>query len=102
MISCEEIDDHTRQYAVLGSTGNCYNVTIGNRVSCTCPDHRRRSDVCKHILLVHLKVLRLPAHSEHIYQKALLTSELKHIFANAPPTLIGVLANEDVQRRYAE
>merc|ERR1719233_2575562 len=80
MVSCEELDDETRKYAVLGSTGNIYNVTITLKPKCTCPDYLTRGDCCKHILLVYLKVL----------------------FENAPPVLIGVLANDAVRLRYCE
>jgi len=102
MISCEELDDETRKYAVLGSTGNIYNVTITLKPKCTCPDYLTRGDCCKHILLVYLKVLRCGASSPYIYQKALLSSEVKEIFENAPPVLIGVLANDAVRLRYCE
>jgi len=102
MISCEEVDDETRKYAVLGSTGNIYNVTITQKPKCTCPDYLTRGDCCKHILLVYLKVLRCGASSPYIYQKALLSSEVKEIFQNAPPVLIGVLANDAVRLRYCE
>merc|ERR1719193_193277 len=102
MISCEELDDEKRKYAVLGSTGNIYNVTITLKPKCTCPDYLTRGDCCKHILLVYLKVLRCGANSPHIYQKALLSSEVKEIFQNAPPVLIGVLANDAVRLRYCE
>lgn len=102
MINCEEIDEETRKYAVLGSTGNIYNVTIARKPKCTCPDHLTRGDCCKHILLVYLKVLRCGTSSPYIYQKALLSNEVKEIFKNAPPVLIGVLANDAVRRRYCE
>jgi len=102
MISCEEIDEETRKYAVLGSTGNIYNVTISRKPKCTCPDYLTRGDCCKHILLVYLKVLRCGASSPHIYQKALLSTEVKEIFLNAPPVLIGVLANDAVRLRYCQ
>ncbi|KAF6822942.1 SWIM zinc finger protein [Colletotrichum plurivorum] len=67
---------------LTGSTGNLYTVTIAQRPSCTCP-HFLAGNQCKHWLYVMSRVLR--AKFEYTYQLALLTSELKEIFANAPP-----------------
>ena len=79
-ISSEE-EGLQRRFAVLGSTGNVYEVIVGKRPHCSCPDCQR-NHLCKHILFIMLKVLRLPADSYLIYQKALLQSELKTIFSN--------------------
>lgn len=53
--------------------------------SCDCPD-ARKGNHCKHILFVMLKVLAVPQSSTLFYQKALLSSELEQLFANAPDT----------------
>ncbi|KIY67070.1 hypothetical protein CYLTODRAFT_376736 [Cylindrobasidium torrendii FP15055 ss-10] len=71
-------------FLVLGSTGNVYTVTIDHVPRCDCPD-ALKDNRCKHIILVFLKVLQVPVHSPHWYQKALLTDELEEIFAAAPP-----------------
>lgn len=39
-------------FAVLGSTGNVYTVTITTQPSCSCPDFQKRGDPCKHLLFV--------------------------------------------------
>ena len=101
MVSAEIINEHKRKYAVLGSTGNVYFVTIGDLNECTCPDFLK-GNLCKHVLFVMLKVLRVQRHSELVYQKALLSSELETIFNNAPQTLFGVLANDQVRTKYAQ
>ena len=44
-----------RKYAVLGSTGNVYDVTIGQKPNCTCPDCAK-GNLCKHIIFVMIKV----------------------------------------------
>lgn len=46
-----------------------------------------RGHLCKHILFVFLKVLKVPTNSPLIYQKALLNSELEEIFTNAPESI---------------
>ncbi|GLB41179.1 putative RING finger domain protein [Lyophyllum shimeji] len=70
-------------FSVLGSTGNVYTVTIDHKPSCNCPDHLKGNH-CKHILFIFLKVLQVSQESGFWYQKALLTSELETIFAEAP------------------
>ncbi|KAG5914786.1 hypothetical protein E4U53_004594 [Claviceps sorghi] len=66
---------------VAGSTGNVYTVEIGRTPRCTCP-HALRDNHCKHIIYILARVLQAPYH--HVYQRALLSSELRSIFANAP------------------
>jgi hypothetical protein len=44
------------EFAVLGSTGNVYTVTLCRLPSCTCVDHLERKSVCKHLLFVYHKV----------------------------------------------
>ena len=97
MIEATSVSDTRREYAVLGSTGNVYNVVISHRCTCSCPDRYRP---CKHLLFVMLKVLRVHSNSYIVYQTALLSSELKKIFRSAPRTMIGVLANEAVREHY--
>jgi len=98
----EPPDSLQREFIVMGTIGNVYNVTIGPKLKCTCPDFQN-GNLCKHILFVFLKVLRVPANSSSIYQQALLSSELKTIFDNAPkdPTAT-VLASLDARQKYAQ
>jgi len=51
-------DEHKQRFAVLGSTGHVYDVEIGKQPACTCPDHAS-GKLCKHILFVFLRVLRV-------------------------------------------
>ncbi|BGO99880.1 hypothetical protein RTBOTA2_004021 [Rhodotorula toruloides] len=69
---------------VLGSTGNCYTVKIQHEPTCDCPDGAK-GNKCKHQLFVLLKILQVPQSSNLWYQAALLTPELRAIFANARP-----------------
>ncbi|KAG5979008.1 hypothetical protein E4U55_005670 [Claviceps digitariae] len=66
---------------VAGSTGNIYTVEISQTPKCTCP-HALKDNHCKHIIYILARVLQAPYH--HVYQRALLSSELREIFANAP------------------
>ncbi|KAG0136737.1 hypothetical protein HOY82DRAFT_55986 [Tuber indicum] len=65
---------------IAGSTGNVYTVHIKQVPVCDCPDS---SPTCKHILYVMMKVLK--ARSDLVYQAALLSSELREVFAKASP-----------------
>lgn len=98
LVRQEEITQNSdqigRKYAVLGSTGNIYEVLIQKLPSCTCPDHAK-GNLCKHIIFVLLKVLKVREDSNLIYQKALLKSELAEIFANSPANC-GVQARKEV------
>lgn len=48
-----------------------------------------------------MRVLRVPANSEYIYQKALISDELEDIFLSAPPNLSNaVKADDKVVKEY--
>lgn len=72
----------TEIVSLAGTTGNVYTITIDQTPSCNCP-HAQKGNQCKHIIYVLARVLRVPEHLE--YQLAFLSSELRQIFAQAPP-----------------
>ncbi|EFC36102.1 predicted protein [Naegleria gruberi] len=74
---------HEQTFVVMGTTGNVYDVVIGEEPSCNCPD-AENGNLCKHVLFVLLKVLRIEESSYLIYQHALLPSEIEEIFKKAP------------------
>ncbi|RYP19799.1 hypothetical protein DL765_003145 [Monosporascus sp. GIB2] len=67
---------------MTGSTGNIYHVHISQLPACTCP-HATKGNQCKHMIYVMARVLR--ARFDLVYQLALLPSELREIFSQAPP-----------------
>ncbi|KAL1957156.1 hypothetical protein VTO42DRAFT_6299 [Malbranchea cinnamomea] len=79
---------------IVGSTGNVYAVHIGKLPSCTCPDSQKGNQ-CKHIVYVLYNVLRAPSHLQ--YQLAFLSSELREIFQNAPPSPTETASTEDTE-----
>jgi hypothetical protein len=98
-VSCIETG-FGRKYAVLGSTGNVYDVKIAQIPTCSCPDCAK-GRLCKHIIFVMVKVLHVPQDSELVYQQALLQSELGFIFDSAPKTATGVVqAKKEVVAAY--
>ncbi|CAF3415559.1 unnamed protein product [Rotaria sp. Silwood1] len=71
-----------REYKVLGQTANVYTVIITHIPSCTCPDYAK-GNLCKHIIFVLHRVLKVNRNSPLLYQQALLTNELNEIFTKA-------------------
>jgi len=75
-------DHPTETISLAGSTGNVYTIVIDKVPSCDCP-HAKKGNQCKHIAYVLSRVLHVPSHLA--YQLALISSELREIFAKAPP-----------------
>ncbi|CAB4392583.1 unnamed protein product [Rhizophagus irregularis] len=98
MVNRTKVNDCHEEFAILGSTGNVYTVTITHKPNCSCPDFKK-GYLCKHIFFVYLKVFRLNHDSQFIYQEALLSKKLRSIFANAVPDPT-VLASKRVRDNY--
>jgi hypothetical protein len=90
-----------KKFVVLGSTGNVYEVIIDKRPRCSCPDCER-GHLCKHIIFVILKVLRVPNDSPIVYQKALLQSELHQIFESSQNISPQITASDTVISAYKQ
>ncbi|KAH7156508.1 hypothetical protein EDB81DRAFT_393233 [Dactylonectria macrodidyma] len=80
---------------MTGSTGNIYTVVIAQIPSCDCP-HALKGNQCKHLFYVLKQVLNAPY--EMIYQAAFLSSELRDIFAAAPPISTSKQAESDKRK----
>ncbi|SPO22981.1 uncharacterized protein UTRI_01659 [Ustilago trichophora] len=61
-------------FDVCGSKGNVYKILIDRNVSCSCMDFKLRRQVCKHLLFVYIKVLRL-ASNLPVYSDIRLTQD---------------------------
>lgn len=73
------INDYNKEFYIMGSTGNVYNINIGNKYSCTCPDFKYRFKKCKHIYFVILRVLN---NIKYIDNKSFTNEELSDMFSN--------------------
>ncbi|KAI0394547.1 hypothetical protein F5Y17DRAFT_251150 [Xylariaceae sp. FL0594] len=78
---CGTVECPEEYINITGSTGNVYKVHIAELPSCDCP-HARKGNQCKHVVYVLSRVLR--ARFDLVYQLALVPSELREIFENAP------------------
>jgi hypothetical protein len=97
-------DSLEREFIILGVNGNVYNTKISCRPSCNCENNKSGANRthCEHICFVFLKIFRLSASDARIFQKDLLTTELKSIlnsFTSVPPS---VLADPTVTEKYLE
>ncbi|KAI8851364.1 hypothetical protein BC829DRAFT_431324 [Chytridium lagenaria] len=98
LVKREKTSQTSENFSVLGSTGNVYIVEIKSRPSCTCPDSNK-GNLCKHILFVKLKVLRISRESEQVWARSHLDDELVSIFSRAVPDPTAV-ASKRVQEAY--
>jgi len=72
------INDLSREYYVIGSSGNEYKVLINNNPCCTCPDFQSRNMRCKHIYYVLDQILNVG--DEIIDIKNYSDSNLRNLF----------------------
>jgi len=71
------LDNHT--FRVIGSTGNLYTISIGDSVKCDCPDPVQ---ICKHVIFVLCKILRVPSTSPLITQTTFSPEQMIEILSN--------------------
>ena len=87
------------RFVVTGSTGNLYTVVWGvGSPSCTCPD-AGKGYVCKHIIFVGIRVLKLATNSKLLYNP-LLAEDVEEVFANVQ-IASHVMASSSAQVAYA-
>jgi hypothetical protein len=87
--------DNTRKFAVMGSTGNVYEVTVNTKPKCTCPDYTIRKKRCKHIYFILIKAMKMDDP-----EKKLKKNDLKKLFKNIPKTLEDLLVDEEYRQVY--
>lgn len=85
------LDGTTRAYKVLGATGSEYEVTIGNKLWCTCPDSTYRYKRCKHMFFVLGRVLGV-TDSTLLEKETYTSAEIMDIYTNAPDHILPPLA----------
>jgi hypothetical protein len=93
--STDEVPEE--QVTLAGTTGNVYEQQIGKIPSCSCP-HAQKGNQCKHLIYLMLRVYKV--REEIGYQLALLSSELREIFKDAPiPSATPTTADSSDPRR---
>ena len=71
---------HKREFVVVGTTGNKYNVIIDHNPHCDCPDVQ---NICKHIYFIMLKIMKKSGNVKQSYTD----KQLEQMF-NSMPTFI--------------
>lgn len=89
-------DDGERKYAIMGSTGNVYTVTISSIPNCTCPDHQVRHKRCKHIYFVLLRIMKQTNVDKGEYTK----DDLEKMFNSIPEITKILCVDNDVKEKY--
>lgn len=92
----EKKNNTSREYVVMGSTGNVYNVNITNNPTCTCPDYSIRYNRCKHIYFILLRVMKVNNPDKEKYTD----SELINMFKNIPEITNILCVNENIKNQY--
>lgn len=87
-----------KEFAVMGSTGNVYNVNIRNNPICTCPDYMTRGRRCKHIFFILLKVMKINNSDQEEYDD----EELRVMFRNIPQITENLLADNHIKEKYKD
>ena len=92
-----------QKYVLLGSTGNAYDVHITEQSTCSCPDSQK-GNLCKHIIFILAKVLKVPTNSYLLCQRALSLDQLQSMFSyrrfNEADNIIRIRARNDVTAAY--
>lgn len=96
LIETKNISTFSRQYIIMGSTGNIYKIIIDTKPSCTCPDFMTRNVRCKHIYFVLSRVMKL----EDVDQKEFKEQELLLMFQNIPLIAKTLCVNDDIKSKY--
>ena len=82
-------------FYVLGTTGNVYIVNLSTNPSCTCPD---RTNPCKHIFFVLIRVLGVSLDDPHLRRKTLKPNHLARLLAT--PSFIVSFARQTLRERF--
>jgi hypothetical protein len=72
--------DFVREYIIMGSTGNIYQVSISHMPTCTCPDFKQRGQRCKHIFFVLARIMKVDNNETAEYSDM----DLINMFAKIP------------------
>jgi len=97
LIETKEItDEKMREYVVIGSSYNVYNIVIKNIPTCTCPDYMTRKKRCKHIYFVMLRIMKIIDCDKKQYGD----EELINMFKNIPEITNLLCVNNEVKDMY--
>ena len=91
-------EENVRDYIVMGSTGNVYQVSIKGTPSCSCPDNTTRKKICKHIFFILVKIMNCTDPDKGKYTD----EELKNMFNNIPNITKYLCVDDETKKKYDE
>ena len=89
-------EEYKKEFIIMGSTGNIYNVIIKEKPTCTCPDYKTRNKRCKHIYFVLIRVMKIKNEDCNIYSE----KEIKKMFENIPKITENLIVNNKIKETY--
>jgi hypothetical protein len=87
-------DLYEKEYVIMGSTGNVYNVIIKKNPECSCPDFVTRHNRCKHIYFVLIKIMNIT----NVDQENFTNEQLIDMFCNIPK--VALLIDDNKKQKY--
>lgn len=88
----------SRTYLVMGSSGNVYTVIITNIPTCTCPDYKKRHQLCKHIYFILHRIMKVVENDDKLKYT---NKELNELFKNIPSTFSqNIIVSENIKNKY--
>ena len=102
LIECiKPTKDYVRDYVIMGSTGNVYNVKIKDYPECTCPDYVSRHRKCKHIYFVLIRVMQVNKIDEYLEDEDFYDKKtLKKMFKNIPDVANNLQIDDSKKEMY--
>jgi hypothetical protein len=91
-------DKYIRGFAIMGSTGNLYDVTITYTPKCTCPDYVTRHKRCKHIYFILMRIMGIEKGKED--EPEFTKYKLTRMFSKNIIINNDVIANDNIQAKY--
>jgi len=92
----ETNDRYSKEYVIMGSTGNIYNVGICHNPTCTCPDFKTRRRRCKHIYFVLIRIMKALNNEQTSYTN----NELLEMFKNIPSITKSLVVSSNIKNAY--
>lgn len=90
-------DETSREYIIMGSTGNVYNVNITHNPTCTCPDYITRGNRCKHIFFVLVRIMKVIDPDKKRYTDG----DLKEMFSNISEITNVLCVGKQIKDKYS-
>lgn len=98
LIEQKNISEYVREFAVMGSTGNLYTVSIKTIPSCTCPDFTKRNKKCKHIYFILMRIMGI--NEQYVDEEQYTNYKLKKMFSVKNVIDNTAIANTAIKKKY--